>query len=57
MNFIDSEKEDSISIIELMEFSKWIYEKKHDQSLLNQGVEKEHICKYDFAFKEKEVLI
>ena len=34
-----------------------IEEKKYDQSLLDQGIEKGHICKYGFAFRGKEILI
>ena len=34
-----------------------IEEKKYEQVLLAQGMEKEHIRKYGFAFKGKEVLI
>lgn len=34
-----------------------IEEKKYEQVLLAQGIEKEHIRKYGFAFKGKEVLI
>lgn len=34
-----------------------IEEKKYEQTLLDQGIRKEHIRKYGFAFKGKEVLI
>ena len=34
-----------------------IEEKQYEQTLINQGVDKEHIHKYGFAFRGKEVLI
>ena len=34
-----------------------IEEKRYEQTLLAQGIEKERICKYGFAFRGKEVLI
>lgn len=34
-----------------------IEEKQYEQTLINQGVDKEHIRKYGFAFRGKEVLI
>ncbi len=34
-----------------------IDEKKYEQTLLNQGIEKERIRKYGLAFKGKKVLI
>ena len=33
------------------------YGKKYEQSLLDQGIAKERIRKYGFAFRGKEVLI
>ncbi len=34
-----------------------IEEKRYEQTLLAQGVEEDHIRKYGFAFRGKEVLI
>ena len=36
---------------------KQIEEKRYDQTLLNLGVKKENIRKYDFAFEGKDMLI
>lgn len=34
-----------------------IDEKQYEQTLLDHGVEQGHICKYEFAFEGKKVLI
>ncbi len=50
-------KEESSMEETVREALRQIEERKYEQTLLAQGIEKEHIRKYGFAFRGKEVLI
>ncbi len=50
-------KEESSMEETVQEALRQIEEKKYEQTLLAYGIEKEHIHKYGFAFRGKEVLI